>query len=49
MAVGSLPDDDEEIASMGAPGAERSSNRLGVTVADLTAEQRKAWISRAAW
>ncbi len=42
MAVGSLPDDDEEIASMGAPGAERSSNRLGVTVADLTAEQRKS-------
>ena len=42
MAVGNLPDDDEEIASMGAPGAERSSNRLGVTVADLTAEQRKS-------
>ncbi|MCY1292455.1 Periplasmic serine endoprotease DegP [compost metagenome] len=42
MSVGSLPDEDEEIAAIEGQGAERSSNRMGLTVADLTAEQRKA-------
>jgi len=43
MAIGALPDDGEAIAAAGAKGgAERSSNRLGVTVVDLTAEQKKA-------
>ncbi|MNC29643.1 putative periplasmic serine endoprotease DegP-like precursor [compost metagenome] len=43
MAIGALPDDGEAIAAAGAKGgAERSSNRLGVTVVDLTTEQKKA-------
>ncbi|MNZ65137.1 putative periplasmic serine endoprotease DegP-like precursor [compost metagenome] len=42
MAVGSLPDEDAEVAAIEGQGAERSSNRMGVTVADLTAEQRKS-------
>ncbi|HEY6610300.1 MAG TPA: DegQ family serine endoprotease [Pseudomonas sp.] len=43
MAIGALPEDGEAVAAAGAKGgAERSSNRLGVTVVDLTAEQKKA-------
>lgn len=42
VTVGALPDDDQ-VAAGGAPGApERSANRLGVSVAELTAEQQKA-------
>ncbi|QHG63556.1 DegQ family serine endoprotease [Pseudomonas putida] len=43
VAVGPMPDDDADIgAGTGADGsAERSSNRLGVSVSDLTAEQKK--------
>ena len=41
MTIGNLPDQDEEVAAVEGQGAERSSNRLGVTVADLTAEQLK--------
>ncbi|MFJ4067554.1 DegQ family serine endoprotease [Pseudomonas sp. NPDC089996] len=43
VAVGPMPDDDTDIGTgTGADGsAERSSNRLGVSVSDLTAEQKK--------
>ena len=43
VTIGNLPDDDEDVAGAGASqGTERSSNRLGVAVAELSAEQRKA-------
>ena len=42
ISVGALPDDDVEIGAGTEGGAERSSNRLGVSVADLTAEQKKS-------
>ncbi|MGH8465634.1 MAG: DegQ family serine endoprotease [Pseudomonas sp.] len=41
VTVGALPDDDAELADAASGGAERSSNRLGVSVSDLTAEQKK--------
>lgn len=41
LAVGALPEDGEALASSAAPGVERSSNRLGVKVVELTAEQKK--------
>ncbi|MNN47004.1 putative periplasmic serine endoprotease DegP-like precursor [compost metagenome] len=41
IAVGALPDEDAEIGTGGLGGVERSSNRLGVSVADLTDEQKK--------
>jgi len=43
VAVGPMPDDDADIATAsGAEGkAERNSNRLGVSVSDLTDEQKK--------
>nr|WP_177410604.1 DegQ family serine endoprotease [Pseudomonas sp. SDI] len=41
VTIGALPEDDQEV-STGANGSiERSSNRLGVSVADLSAEQKK--------
>ncbi|MGG5290726.1 DegQ family serine endoprotease [Pseudomonas shirazensis] len=42
VTVGALPDEDADITTPGQGGAERSSNRLGVAVSDLTAEQKKA-------
>ncbi len=42
LAVGALPEDGQAVAASGKKGAERSSNRLGVTVVDLTAEQKRA-------
>ncbi|MDH4551165.1 serine peptidase [Pseudomonas sp. LB-090624] len=42
VAVGAMPDDDAEIGTGAEGTAERSSNRLGVSVADLTAEQKKS-------
>ncbi|CAM4070791.1 putative periplasmic serine endoprotease DegP-like [Pseudomonas reidholzensis] len=42
VTVGALPDDDADIAASAQGGAERSSNRLGVSVSDLTAEQKKS-------
>ena len=42
VTIGALPDDDQEIVASANGGIERSSNRLGVTVADLNAEQKKA-------
>ncbi|AUY33605.1 DegQ family serine endoprotease [Pseudomonas soli] len=44
VTIGALPEDDADIGmGAGADGsAERSSNRLGVSVADLSAEQKKS-------
>jgi len=42
ISVGALPDDDADIGTGAEGSAERSSNRLGVSVADLTAEQKKS-------
>jgi len=39
--IGELPGSDDELLAGGGRGAERSSNRLGVTVAELSSEQRK--------
>jgi serine protease Do len=39
VTVGALPDEDPQISAKA--GAERSSNRLGVSVTDLTADQKK--------
>ncbi|TLX58944.1 serine peptidase [Stutzerimonas nosocomialis] len=44
ITIGALPDDDEVVAGGGAPGgAQQSSNRLGVTVAELSPEQKKTF------
>lgn len=40
LTVGAIPDEGKEMDS--STGAERSSNRLGVSVADLSEEQKKA-------
>ena len=42
ITVGAMPDDDQDISVSPKAGAERSSNRLGVSIADLTADQKKA-------
>lgn len=42
IKVGSLPNEGEEMAVAGAQNKASKSNRLGVTVVDLTAEQKKA-------
>src|SRR5690606_13398361 len=44
VTIGALPEDGEPVAVPrgGNGGAERSSNRLGVTVIELTEEQRKS-------
>lgn len=43
LTIGNLPEEDDEALAQGdAPGVARSSNRLGVAVAELTAEQKKA-------
>ncbi|HEY1026774.1 MAG TPA: DegQ family serine endoprotease [Pseudomonas sp.] len=42
VTIGTLPEEGQELASTGsAEGGERSNNRLGVTVVELTAEQKK--------
>ncbi|MFV9683669.1 DegQ family serine endoprotease [Pseudomonas sp. NY15367] len=42
VTIGTLPEEGQELASSGsAQGGERSNNRLGVTVVELTAEQKK--------
>lgn len=41
VTIGALPDDDSEVTTTPGGTAERNSNRLGVTVSDLTAEQKK--------
>ncbi|WP_373387766.1 DegQ family serine endoprotease [Pseudomonas alcaligenes] len=42
LAVGALPEEGDEVAVGETEGVERNSNRLGVAVAELTAEQKKA-------
>ncbi|NWA05078.1 DegQ family serine endoprotease [Pseudomonas gingeri] len=42
LTVGAIPDEGKEMDIAKSAGAERSSNRLGVSVADLTDEQKKA-------
>ncbi len=41
VTIGALPEDGADLAGQEGPGVERSSNRLGVTVAELTDEQKK--------
>nr|WP_322980759.1 DegQ family serine endoprotease [Pseudomonas sp. C11] len=41
VTIGTLPEEGQEIAANGMPGGELSNNRLGVTVVELTAEQKK--------
>lgn len=41
IQVGALPEDGEAIAATGGSSSKQSSKRLGVTVAELTEEQRK--------
>ncbi|MDY0249204.1 MAG: DegQ family serine endoprotease [Pseudomonas sp.] len=42
IKVGALPSDGEEMSLSGTEGAASKSNRLGMTVANLTTEQKKA-------
>lgn len=42
LAIGALPEEGEEVALGAAEGVERSSNRLGVSVVELSGEQKKA-------
>ncbi|BBP75210.1 DegQ family serine endoprotease [Pseudomonas gingeri NCPPB 3146 = LMG 5327] len=42
LTVGAIPDEGKEMDIAKSAGAERSSNRLGVSVADLTDDQKKA-------
>ena len=42
MTVGALPEDDESLAANAASGPATSSNRLGLRVVELTAEQKNA-------
>ncbi|UTW07047.1 DegQ family serine endoprotease [Pseudomonas benzenivorans] len=42
LTIGALPEEGEMLAGDTAPGGERSSNRLGVKVVELSAEQRKS-------
>ena len=43
LTVGAIPDEGKELDSKLKSGVETNSNRLGVAVADLTAEQKKAY------
>jgi serine protease Do len=42
LTIGALPEDGEALAGTTGPGVERSSNRLGVKVVELTVEQKKS-------
>jgi serine protease Do len=42
LTIGALPEEGEVLAGSAAPGVERSSNRLGVKVVELSAEQKKS-------
>jgi serine protease Do len=41
LTVGAIPDEDKELAALPKSGTESSSNRLGVSVVELTDEQKK--------
>ena len=42
LTIGALPEDDAALASNAAPGSAVSSNRLGLVVVELTAEQKSS-------
>lgn len=42
LTIGALPEEEGAVAAGASPESERSSNRLGVSVADLSAEQKKS-------
>lgn len=42
LTVGALPEDDESLVASAEPGAGVSSNRLGISVVELSTEQKKA-------
>lgn len=42
LTVGALPEDDETLVASAEPGAGVSSNRLGISVVELSAEQKRA-------
>ncbi|MGB4075801.1 DegQ family serine endoprotease [Pseudomonas sp.] len=42
LSIGALPEDGDALAGAAVPGVERSSNRLGVKVVELTDEQKKS-------
>lgn len=42
VTVGAIPEDEEALMAGNSPSAAKSSNRLGVSVTDLTAEQKKS-------
>ena len=44
LAIGALPEEGEEVALGAAEGVERSSNRLGVSVVELSGEQKKGCV-----
>lgn len=43
LTVGAIPEEGQELALGGKSGAERSSNRLGIAVVELTDEQKKSF------
>jgi serine protease Do len=43
LTVGAIPDEDKELDALPKSGIESSSNRLGVSVVELTAEQKKTY------
>ena len=43
LIVGAIPEEGKELETLAKSGVERSSNRLGVSVAELTAEQKKTY------
>jgi serine protease Do len=49
LTVGAIPDEDKELGALPKSGAESSSNRLGVSVVELTPSRRKPTTSKAVW
>jgi serine protease Do len=43
LTVGAIPEEGKELDSLSKSGVERSSNRLGVSVVELTDEQKKTY------
>ncbi|CAI8852865.1 DegQ family serine endoprotease [Pseudomonas zeae] len=43
LTVGAIPDEDKELDALPKSGTESTSNRLGVSVGELTAEQKKTY------
>ncbi len=49
LTVGAIPDEDKELDALPKSGAESTSNRLGVSVGELTAEQKKTYDLKGGW